>query len=75
MSDEVDQAQVVEERERQAALAVVLRAASAEEGDGFCSGCGDAIDPDRLKAQPRAKRCVECQTARERFLKLFPVKA
>lgn len=33
---------------------------------GVCSDCGEAIAPDRLKANPMALRCVECQTKSER---------
>lgn len=27
---------------------------------GVCTGCGDAINPDRLAAYPMAVRCIEC---------------
>src|SRR5687768_10684243 len=33
---------------------------------GQCADCGIEIDPARLKAQPAALRCVECQTQVER---------
>jgi len=33
---------------------------------GTCSDCGEAIGAERLKANPVALRCAECQTARER---------
>ena len=33
---------------------------------GQCDECGIEIDPARLKAQPAALRCVECQTQFEK---------
>jgi RNA polymerase-binding protein DksA len=33
---------------------------------GTCSDCGEPIGAERLKANPVALRCAECQTARER---------
>ena len=28
---------------------------------GHCEECGEQIDPDRLEALPRARRCIPCQ--------------
>jgi DnaK suppressor protein len=33
---------------------------------GICADCGEPIGRDRLRANPVAVRCAECQTARER---------
>ena len=33
---------------------------------GVCVDCGDPIGTERLRANPAALRCAECQTARER---------
>jgi DnaK suppressor protein len=35
------------------------------EGFGLCTGCGNEIPFDRLRAEPWAARCVPCETARE----------
>lgn len=32
---------------------------------GVCAGCGAAIAPARLQAQPEARLCLACQSARE----------
>jgi RNA polymerase-binding transcription factor DksA len=39
-----------------------LRAATI----AHCSDCGSAIDFERLRAYPTAKRCIECQRRHER---------
>ena len=33
---------------------------------GVCTECGRDIGIDRLRAQPAARRCIECQTVYER---------
>ncbi len=33
---------------------------------GRCADCGDAIDPERLRAEPAALRCAACQRRHER---------
>jgi DnaK suppressor protein len=33
---------------------------------GICAGCGEPINPQRLKALPHAVLCVECQARGER---------
>ena len=33
---------------------------------GICADCGEPIGRERLRANPVAMRCAECQTARER---------
>jgi DnaK suppressor protein len=49
-------------------LGVVSRALLAlQEGRyGECSDCGEPIPFDRLKAEPWAMRCVDCEAAHER---------
>lgn len=39
---------------------------------GTCADCGEPIGTDRLRANPVALRCAECQTARERGALLTP---
>jgi DnaK suppressor protein len=33
---------------------------------GVCAGCGLPIQPERLRANPRAVRCVGCQSVNDR---------
>jgi phage/conjugal plasmid C-4 type zinc finger TraR family protein len=67
MSDVCDQAQRLEEGERDAAIAGIVRAAGRETNPfRWCLDCGDDIDPERRAALPSALRCLECQEARER---------
>lgn len=30
---------------------------------GLCTSCGEAIDPERLRARPTASRCFDCANA------------
>jgi DnaK suppressor protein len=32
---------------------------------GVCNDCANSIDPDRLRAQPAALRCLDCQAIAE----------
>lgn len=32
---------------------------------GICAGCGQAIPPERLEAQPFAVRCVDCKSSKD----------
>jgi len=36
-----------------------------ENGEVLCVGCGEAIQPERLKAKPDAARCIYCQEIHE----------
>lgn len=70
--DDADRAQPLIERERADALAR-LRAApdtpqQAIDGQAVCVDCAAAITAARLRAQPRAARCIGCQTDHERRL-------
>lgn len=42
------------------------RRAHLHGSDGICSDCGEPIPAKRLKANPQATRCVECQVLAER---------
>src|SRR5690242_19188555 len=55
-------------RNVQAHLTDVLDAiARIDEGVfGLCEDCGEPIDPERLGALPRARRCMPCQTNKEK---------
>lgn len=74
MSDDADAAQLVEERERSASLAA-LRRGPAEprrrKAEPYCETCGDEIEGERLAVLPHARRCLQCQEARERLQRLF----
>lgn len=38
----------------------------------LCVDCGEPIGAGRLRAQPTARRCVDCQARRERFASAAP---
>ncbi len=74
--DLFDRAQVVEERDRAAAiergrgeLATLLGEAQADAGARLCVDCSAVIDPRRIAAFPCATRCVRCQADRERSMR------
>ena len=74
MSDEADQAQTYEQRDRDCNLARALprpTEAPRRAGAGNCEACSDPIEPERLAVQPAARRCLCCQESRERLRKLF----
>ena len=52
---------VTELREVDAALDRIRRGTY-----GQCEACGTDIDPERLRALPQARYCLECQERRER---------
>lgn len=72
MSDVADDAQAIEELERHASI----RRATAPDtrprrlAEGLCEGCADEIDPERLAANPAARRCLTCQESFERLGRL-----
>lgn len=72
MSDIADRAQVREDDNLAEALARQAERASSHEqpsvieGRRVCLDCFEPILKRRLKANPRAVRCVECQEIRER---------
>lgn len=63
MADAADFASLLEEEQRQAAIA---RATAAAPGRGptmwYCEDCLQAIPEARRKALPSCTRCVECQS-------------
>lgn len=69
--DAADRAQHLEQRERDDVLArrsLASAAALAGAGDHrACIDCEEEIDPARLGANPRAMRCIDCQTRHERI--------
>jgi DnaK suppressor protein len=52
------------QQRRRQVEAALARIDADEYGD--CLGCGGAIDPRRLEAQPEASLCVPCQGQREK---------
>lgn len=64
MSDQLDDAQALEERERSAALAKLL-AKPVRPSQRNCSDCGAEIPLARRQAVPGVKLCIGCAEARE----------
>ncbi|EXL08206.1 molecular chaperone DnaK [Brucella anthropi] len=62
------QLELAEERADQAREAGIasVRLALSQIGADFCVSCGAEIEPERRKALPSARRCVECQTVFEK---------
>jgi len=75
--NDIDFAQQMEERERDAIVAkrqrVHLGATDRTVRPGECIDCHQPIPTERLRARPDATRCIECedfaQEARERFFR------
>ncbi|MEN6375565.1 MAG: TraR/DksA C4-type zinc finger protein [Smithella sp.] len=72
MADEMDNAQKYDELYRNSAL-VKAKAGRIEdedpliiEGVRYCLDCAKPIPPARLELQPDARRCVNCQTKKEK---------
>jgi DnaK suppressor protein len=58
-----------EQRDRDEAQQVAAALQRLQEGRyGDCEDCGQAIAHPRLRVQPAALRCAQCQTAREQAL-------
>ena len=71
MSDEIDQAQHLDEEFRQQAITAHfagLHSREAGPASGRCIDCGERIKTARRRAMPNAVRCVDCQTRHERNL-------
>lgn len=62
---QIEAAEQMVARERDEAIARI-REELAAEGDEFCIGCGEPIEPARRAALPSALRCIQCQRAYER---------
>lgn len=73
MSDDADAAQLLEERERAASIrrATTPDTRPRRFAEGLCEGCADPIDPERLAANPKARRCITCQESFERLGRLL----
>lgn len=76
MADDIDRAQITEERDREMALqAVRARIESAfsprdASAAGRCIDCLELIEPERMKAlRGCTSRCVACAAAHEHRLK------
>ena len=69
MSDQLDEAQTLDEREREAIIARSRRPPGGiAHRPGVlrhCEDCGRAIPPERIAALPEALRCIDCQEAFE----------
>lgn len=72
MSDVADDAQAIEELERAASIrrATTPDTRPRRFAEGLCEGCADPIDPERLAANPKARRCIICQESFERLGRL-----
>jgi phage/conjugal plasmid C-4 type zinc finger TraR family protein len=70
VTDVIDQAQQLEEANRTQAIARTV-APLAAEGSDDCAGCGDPIEALRRAAMPSARRCADCEAARERRAREF----
>jgi RNA polymerase-binding transcription factor DksA len=71
MSDIADRAGDLEELQRAQALhaqsAVVIEMPRCDrDGKRICLTCEDRLSQKRLRAEPRAVRCVECQDLHEK---------
>lgn len=71
MSDLADHAGELEEQQRTNALrvqsaVVVEMPRTNHEGKRVCLDCEERLSQKRLKAAPRAVRCVECQDLHEK---------
>lgn len=73
LTDEADRANVIETIFQESALRDAQRRAAPETHPDFdgehCVDCGENIPQARLKLLK--VRCVDCQSVRERYLKMF----
>lgn len=74
--DDIDRAQLLEEAQREDALARQYRKVHGDDGElddwehtsaKWCIDCGHRIQDARRKAVPGVTRCTACQTQQERF--------
>lgn len=71
MTEQIDQAQELEMRFRERAVAKARQhqepiAPDEHHGIRYCLDCGIDIPPERMAVQPHAVRCVSCQSRKER---------
>lgn len=71
MVDLVDRAQEAERINTEDALKSQRLRLEAQKPAEQCKGCGGEIGEARRKAMPQARRCIDCEEARERSRKLF----
>lgn len=73
MTDFADEAQAIEEAERDTMVAEIRRKVAAPPSPRLiCAACSEPIEPDRLAANPAARRCLQCQEDFERLRRLHP---
>ena len=69
MTDIIDHANALTERQRQRAIKAITERqheqAAYMDGVQVCLDCDEPISADRLKAAPQAVRCVFCEGIRE----------
>lgn len=74
MSDVADMAEATEAMDRDLRINAAQAAAARLDGppvtERECDDCADPIEPERLKAAPGARRCLICEEARERQMRL-----
>ena len=78
MADDIDAAQVTEERLREGAIGFARDAVATGRllpSALTCRACGEGIDENRRRAVPGVQTCVHCQETRERLHRLFGVRA
>lgn len=63
--DDVDRAQLQQERELRRALSTPRYSTPTGESAKECAECGDEIPEKRRQAMPGCRLCVDCQQARE----------
>lgn len=67
---ELENRLALEKRVRDQLAAVEHALHKFEEGTyGLCESCGQPIDPERLDALPRARRCMSCKTQQAKIAK------
>ncbi|OUR62042.1 hypothetical protein A9Q74_06230 [Colwellia sp. 39_35_sub15_T18] len=74
MTDVVDKACELEQKQREQALAaarVTIEKPKELHGHRYCLDCDLELDTNRLIANPKAVRCVDCQTLLEHKNKRF----
>jgi len=70
MADDADRAsEVIAAREAAGVRQVLAGMADQGPGSGICNGCSEPIEPERLKANPRARLCGECACEAEQEAK------
>jgi len=74
MTDTVDRACELEQKQREQALAAAKQPVEQPnelEGHRYCLDCDIELSVKRLVANPNAVRCVDCQTLHEHQQKQF----